>query len=169
MVDRAVLSRHATDMESHPPGNSLTYRPEIDGLRALAVVSVILYHAGTLIPGGYVGVDVFFVISGYLIASIVIREKERGTFRLTGFWERRLRRLFPAWIAMIVVTTVAALSCSFPITSRTTGSRSFPSRPSPRISISGSGAATSSPSPGGSRSCTPGRSRWRSSFTSSSR
>lgn len=101
-------------MESHAPGNSLTYRPEIDGLRALAVVSVILYHAGMLIPGGYVGVDVFFVISGFLIASIVIREKERGTFRLAGFWERRLRRLFPAWIAMIVVTTVAALILLIP-------------------------------------------------------
>lgn len=101
-------------MESQLPGNRLTYRPEIDGLRALAVVSVILYHAGTLVPGGYVGVDVFFVISGYLIASIVIRGKEWDTFRLTEFWERRLRRLFPAWLAMIVVTTGPALFLLIP-------------------------------------------------------
>lgn len=101
-------------MESHPPGSSLTYRPEIDGLRAVAVLSVIFYHAEALLPGGFVGVDVFFVLSGYLIASIVIREREAGTFHLFAFWERRLRRLFPAWFAMIVVTTLAALALIIP-------------------------------------------------------
>ena len=101
-------------MESHAPGSRFAYRPEIDGLRAIAVLSVILYHAGGLIPGGYVGVDVFFVISGYLIASIAIRERGLGSFRLLAFWERRLRRLFPAWFAMIVVTTVVALALLIP-------------------------------------------------------
>ena len=101
-------------MESHAPGTRFAYRPEIDGLRAIAVLSVILYHAGGLIPGGYVGVDVFFVISGYLIASIAIRERALGSFRLLAFWERRLRRLFPAWFAMIVVTTVVALALLIP-------------------------------------------------------
>lgn len=95
-------------MESQAPAPAIAYRPEIDGLRAVAVLSVILYHAGGLLPGGYVGVDVFFVISGYLIASIVIREYELGRFRLLAFWEHRLRRLFPAWFAMIVVTTIVA-------------------------------------------------------------
>ena len=95
-------------MESHSPGPSLTYRPEIDGLRAVAVLAVVLYHAKALIPGGYVGVDVFFVLSGFLIASIAVREREAGRFRLLAFWERRLRRLFPAWFVMIVVTTSVA-------------------------------------------------------------
>lgn len=101
-------------MESQTPAPTLSYRPEIDGLRALAVLSVILYHAEALLPGGYVGVDVFFVISGYLIASIVVRERERGSFRLVTFWEHRLRRLFPAWFAMIVVTTIVAMIVLIP-------------------------------------------------------
>ena len=73
------------------------YRPEIDGLRAVAVIPVMLFHAGfELFSGGYVGVDVFFVISGYLITSIIIKEKEEGTFRLVNFYERRIRRILPA-------------------------------------------------------------------------
>ena len=73
------------------------YRPEIDGLRAVAVVPVMLFHAGfELFSGGFVGVDVFFVISGYLITSIIIKEKEEGTFRLVNFYERRIRRILPA-------------------------------------------------------------------------
>jgi len=73
------------------------YRTEIDGLRALAVLPVIFFHAGfDLFSGGYVGVDVFFVISGYLITSILISEKEANTFTLSGFYERRARRILPA-------------------------------------------------------------------------
>ena len=73
------------------------YRPEIDGLRAVAVLPVILFHAG--IPGfsgGFVGVDVFFVISGYLITSILIKDLDAGNFSLTRFYERRARRILPA-------------------------------------------------------------------------
>ena len=75
----------------------MKYRPEIDGLRALAVVPVILFHAGMqFFQGGFVGVDVFFVISGYLITSIILAEKEAGTFSLKTFYERRIRRILPA-------------------------------------------------------------------------
>jgi peptidoglycan/LPS O-acetylase OafA/YrhL len=77
--------------------NIMRYRAEIDGLRAVAVIPVILYHAGfELFSGGFVGVDVFFVISGYLIASIILREREAGTFSLIDFYERRARRILPA-------------------------------------------------------------------------
>ena len=81
---------------------SLKYRPEIDGLRAIAVFAVILYHAefnfGSYNPfkGGFIGVDVFFVISGYLITSILLREMSEGKFNFTRFYERRARRILPA-------------------------------------------------------------------------
>lgn len=75
----------------------LKYRREIDGLRALAVVPVILFHAGfNTFSGGYVGVDVFFVISGYLITSILIADLEQGKFSIARFYERRARRILPA-------------------------------------------------------------------------
>jgi len=80
------------------------YRREIDGLRALAVLPVILYHAGfAWIPGGFVGVDVFFVISGYLITSIIVAELETGRFTLAGFYERRARRILPALFLVLLV------------------------------------------------------------------
>lgn len=93
------LARHST-----LPGDStigvpppLAYRPEIDGLRALAVLPVILFHAGfPAFAGGFVGVDVFFVISGYLITSIILAEMRTGRFTITGFYERRARRILPA-------------------------------------------------------------------------
>lgn len=76
---------------------SLKYRPEIDGLRAIAVMVVIFFHAGfSLFSGGFVGVDVFFVLSGYLISSIILKEREAGTFTLINFYERRARRILPA-------------------------------------------------------------------------
>lgn len=78
-------------------GAKMIYRRDIDGLRTLAVVPVILFHAGfTLFSGGYVGVDVFFVISGYLITSILISELEQGDFSIARFYERRARRILPA-------------------------------------------------------------------------
>jgi peptidoglycan/LPS O-acetylase OafA/YrhL len=85
--------------------NALNYRPDIDGLRTLAVVPVILFHAGaTWLPGGFVGVDIFFVISGYLISSIILRESAAGEFSFLRFYERRLRRIIPALLAVLVVT-----------------------------------------------------------------
>jgi peptidoglycan/LPS O-acetylase OafA/YrhL len=81
---------------------SILYRPEIDGLRAVAVVPVILFHASFgLFSGGFVGVDVFFVISGYLITVIILAELERGSFSLRGFYERRARRLLPALFVVL--------------------------------------------------------------------
>ena len=81
----------------------MIYRPEIDGLRALAVIPIIFFHAGfPLFSGGFVGVDVFFVISGYLITSIILSEKKMGTFSLVGFYERRARRILPALFVVIL-------------------------------------------------------------------
>ena len=82
----------------------MKYRPEIDGLRAIAVLPVILFHAGfTFIGGGFIGVDVFFVISGYLITSIIIEDLENNKFSLWSFYERRARRILPALFLVIYV------------------------------------------------------------------
>ncbi|HEX5055627.1 MAG TPA: acyltransferase family protein [Gammaproteobacteria bacterium] len=82
----------------------MVYRREIDGLRAMAVLPVILFHAGFhAFSGGFVGVDVFFVISGYLITSIIIAEKQAGSFTLLGFYERRARRILPALFVVMFV------------------------------------------------------------------
>jgi peptidoglycan/LPS O-acetylase OafA/YrhL len=91
------------------PVQALRYRPEIDGLRAVAVVAVVAYHAGLGLPGGYVGVDVFFVISGYLITSLILKELDQGSFSLSVFWERRARRILPA----LVVVTLATLGAGY--------------------------------------------------------
>lgn len=83
------------------------YRPEIDGLRALAVVAVVLFHAGFGCPGGYVGVDVFFVISGFLITSLIWKDLESGCFTFAHFWERRARRIVPALVVVTLATMLA--------------------------------------------------------------
>jgi peptidoglycan/LPS O-acetylase OafA/YrhL len=87
------------------------YRSEIDGLRALAVLPVILFHAGSqTFAGGFVGVDVFFVISGYLITSLILADVEKGVFSIASFYERRARRILPAlFLVMIVCVPVAWL------------------------------------------------------------
>ena len=85
----------------------MKYRAEIDGLRALAVVPVILFHAGfELFSGGFVGVDVFFVISGYLITTILIEDFDNKRFSIVNFYERRARRILPALTFMVLVTIV---------------------------------------------------------------
>lgn len=93
------------------PHSAVAYRPDIDGLRALAVLSVIIFHAKLgLFPGGFVGVDVFFVISGYLIASIILKEEEKDSFSLARFYERRIRRIFPAlFVVILFCAAVGAL------------------------------------------------------------
>ena len=81
----------------------MVYRREIDGLRAAAVMPVILFHAGfSLFAGGFIGVDVFFVISGFLITSIILEEICDGTFSLAAFYERRARRILPALFLVIL-------------------------------------------------------------------
>ena len=76
----------------------MNYRADIDGLRALAVLMVVFYHAGfDFIPGGFVGVDVFFVISGYLITGIILREQDEGRFSFSSFYVRRMKRILPAF------------------------------------------------------------------------
>ena len=84
------------------------YRADIDGLRAVAVLAVVFNHfSSSLVPGGFVGVDVFFVISGYLITRIIGREMEEGRFTFARFYERRARRIFPALFAMLAGTLAA--------------------------------------------------------------
>lgn len=84
---------------------STAYRPDVDGLRAIAVLGVVLYHAGVPgIPGGFVGVDVFFVISGYLISRILLRELQAGNYSIVRFYVRRARRILPALFVVVVAT-----------------------------------------------------------------
>ncbi|MDB5756566.1 MAG: acyltransferase [Massilia sp.] len=81
------------------------YRPDIDGLRAVAVIAVVLYHAWpNFFPAGFIGVDIFFVISGYLITSIIISHLEQGRFSILDFYSRRLRRIFPALLLVLAAT-----------------------------------------------------------------
>lgn len=80
------------------------HRNEIDGLRALAVVPVLLFHAGfDTFSGGFVGVDIFFVISGYLITTIIIEDMEQKRFSIVNFYERRARRILPALFLVMLV------------------------------------------------------------------
>lgn len=86
---------------------ALKYRPDIDGLRCVAVLSVLAFHLSpNRLPGGFVGVDVFFVISGYLISAIVFSEISASRFSVIGFYERRIRRIFPALFATLIVVSV---------------------------------------------------------------
>ncbi len=87
-----------------------TYVPHIDGLRTIAVLSVFLFHLGVIgVDGGFVGVDIFFVISGYLITNILKTSSEKGTLKLSAFYARRARRLFPAFITVLLACLAAGL------------------------------------------------------------
>jgi len=95
-----------------PCASDLAYRPDIDGLRAVAVLSVIGFHAGVRwFPGGYAGVDIFFVISGFLITSIILRQLAEDRFSFADFYARRCKRIFPALI--IVLAAVFAFGWMF--------------------------------------------------------
>jgi peptidoglycan/LPS O-acetylase OafA/YrhL len=92
------------------PASPDTRRPALDGIRALAVLAVVLYHFGggdaSWLPGGFLGVDVFFVLSGYLISRLLLEEYERhGRIDLRAFWARRARRLSPAFVAMLLIVS----------------------------------------------------------------
>lgn len=94
---------------------SIGYRKDIDGLRAVAIVPVVLYHTGLSgLGGGFIGVDVFFVISGYLITSILADEIRRGEISILGFYERRARRIFPALFVMLLVSIAAFTTILLP-------------------------------------------------------
>src|SRR5215218_11360300 len=116
----AVLPRTADGVARSDPRNAISrslgphldqgFRPDIEGLRALAVIAVILFHARLLgVHGGFVGVDVFFVLSGYLITRLILGELvATGRVRLRAFWGRRARRLLAASALVLVVTAVAS-------------------------------------------------------------
>ncbi len=124
-------SRASTHIPSNGGGERLAwfqpmrgagYRPDIDGLRAIAVLSVVLYHLNLpLVPGGYVGVDVFFVISGFLITRNIVGEVHEGRFSLRAFYLRRIRRIAPAFLVMSAVTMVIGALVLLPSDLRTLG------------------------------------------------
>jgi peptidoglycan/LPS O-acetylase OafA/YrhL len=96
-------------MQTAEPGRKRSaYRADIDGLRAVAVLLVVFNHLRMGFRGGYVGVDVFFVISGYLIGAAILSEMGRGEFSLINFYERRIRRIFPALFVMLLGASVLA-------------------------------------------------------------
>ena len=98
------------------PGAGHTFRTDINGLRAIAVLAVVVYHAGIAVPGGFTGVDVFYVISGYLISSLLLREVGRsGKVDLVQFWTRRMRRLVPALALVVSATLIACLLLLSPL------------------------------------------------------
>ena len=102
-------------LAAHPRAEPPRYRPDIDGLRAVAVSIVVLYHFGfAFLPGGYVGVDVFFVISGYLITAITRDEVEHRRFSLMAFYERRIRRIVPAFAVVLLVCGSASFFVFLP-------------------------------------------------------
>src|SRR5215467_4985312 len=91
-----------------PLGKTAGYRADIDGLRGISVLAVVAFHAfPDLAPGGFVGVDVFFVISGFLISGIIFDEMRSGTFSLRSFYARRIRRIFPALVLVLAATAIA--------------------------------------------------------------
>lgn len=97
-------------MSTHPD-----YRPDIDGLRAIAILSVLIFHAfPKALTGGFVGVDIFFVISGFLISSIIFADLKAGSFSFKVFYMRRVRRLFPALITVLATTMLAGWLLLFP-------------------------------------------------------
>ena len=93
---------------------SIKYRPDIDGLRALAVLSVVCFHLGLPLHGGFVGVDMFFTISGFLIGSIILSEIAEQRFTLAAFYERRVRRIFPALFVLLACTSFIAYKLLLP-------------------------------------------------------
>lgn len=87
---------------------NISYRPDIDGLRAIAIMLVLLYHFGLGVTGGFVGVDIFFVISGFLITEVIRNAVLKGTFSFVSFYDRRVRRLYPALVTVVLLSIGAA-------------------------------------------------------------
>ena len=102
-----LFLNHQPQISAGAPG-ALHYRPDIDGLRAVAVAAVVLHHAfPNAVKGGFIGVDIFFVISGFLISQLLLRDLQAGKFSLGVFYQRRIRRLFPA-LALVMSCTLVA-------------------------------------------------------------
>jgi peptidoglycan/LPS O-acetylase OafA/YrhL len=107
--ERSVESRALPTSVGTADSHVISYRPDLDGLRAIAVWSVVVYHLSTTaVPGGYLGVDMFFVLSGFLITSIVWRETGRNIFSIIRFYDRRIRRIMPALIVLLVASTLVS-------------------------------------------------------------
>ena len=111
----AEASTEIDRLPPHPPvespgGTDLSFRPDIEGLRAVAVIAVVVYHVhASWLRGGFVGVDVFFVISGFLITGLLLKEASiRGTVSILGFYARRARRILPAAMTVIIITVLAS-------------------------------------------------------------
>jgi peptidoglycan/LPS O-acetylase OafA/YrhL len=127
---RIVAARRVSQSRVDRPLSlpSSTYRPDIDGLRALAVMLVLNFHAfPDAMPGGFIGVDVFFVISGFLITGILTRELDQGRFSLIEFYNRRVRRIFPALIVVLFASLVLGWFWMLPLAFAQLGSDTFAS------------------------------------------
>jgi len=115
-VDARAEPRHGALDGTRAGAGDGGFRPDIEGLRGVAVLLVVLFHAGLPVPGGFVGVDIFFVISGFLITGVLLREHlETGRVSLSGFYARRIRRLLPAAAAVLAVTLLAAFAIVGPL------------------------------------------------------
>src|SRR5262249_50828658 len=114
----SVSSRIVAEREANPLASSAQhthYRPDIDGLRAVAVLGVVAFHAfPRWMRGGFIGVDVFFVVSGFLISSIIYNALRPGRFSSMEFYVRRVRRIFPALLVVLATSLVAGLLLPFP-------------------------------------------------------
>jgi len=121
-INSPLLTKTDQIPKSHPVGEHAGYLPHVDGLRALAVMLVVLFHAWPgVLPGGFIGVDVFFVISGFIITRQIASEMEHGTFSYAAFLGRRIRRLLPAAFVCTLLVTAAATVILMPDTLRTYG------------------------------------------------
>ena len=169
-MDTGDLPRPSAVHGSIPAGAPGAYRPEIDGLRAIAVLAVVIFHAGwDGASGGYVGVDVFFVISGYLISRIIFDSIDGKGFSFRDFYVRRIRRLLPAYAVVVVATTVAGMWISLPRETIDLGQSLVASSVFSTNVLFWRESGYFAGGPRSSRCCTRGRCRWKNSSTWCSR
>jgi len=151
-----MAGEHALSADAAPSLHP-AYRPDIDGLRAVAVGSVVIFHAfPEWFAGGFIGVDIFFVISGFLISLILFKNLEHGRFSIVDFYVRRVRRIFPALMTVMSLCLVAGWFVLFADEYKQLGKHPFGGSTLFPISCSGARAATSTTLPRPSRCCTSG-------------